>query len=110
MDERARRIGENEVLYRAVNERIEDLNEAFGMLAESMAVICECGKLECTEQIQLPIPVYERVRADPAQFVVIPGHELPDVEHIVERHEGFNIIRKEPGGPAELAEAASDRH
>jgi len=30
-------------------------------------------------------------------------HEIPDVESIVERHENFNIIRKNPGGPAEIA-------
>jgi hypothetical protein len=109
MSERARRIGENEALYRAVNERIEDLNDAFGVLAESMAVICECGRLECTEQIQLDIPTYERVRADAAQFVVLPGHELPDVEHIVERHDGFNIIRKDPGVPEQVAEELDTR-
>jgi hypothetical protein len=32
MDERARRIGENEAVYRAVNEKIEALNESFGTL------------------------------------------------------------------------------
>ena len=29
MNERARRVGKNEVLFRSVNERLEDLNEAF---------------------------------------------------------------------------------
>jgi hypothetical protein len=109
MDERARRIGENEALYRAVNERIEDLNDAFGLLAETMAVICECGDLECSSQIELDIPTYERVRSDPAQFVVLPGHEIPDVEHIVERSDGFFVIKKDRGGPAELAEALDPR-
>jgi hypothetical protein len=109
MDERARRIGENEALYRSVNERIEDLNEAFGMVSESMTVVCECGKLECTQQIELEIPVFERVRADSALFIVVPGHELPDVEHVVERTETFNVVRKEPGGPAQLADELDER-
>jgi hypothetical protein len=103
MDERTRRIGENEALYRSVNEKIGGLNETFGVVAESMAVVCECGQLECTEQITLDIPLYERVRSDPTLFVVLPGHEEPDVETIVEEHDGFNVIRKDPGGPAELA-------
>jgi hypothetical protein len=109
MDERTKRIGENEALYRTINEKIEDLNAAFGMVTESMGIVCECGQLECSEQIDLDIPTYERVRADSALFVVIPGHEIPDVESIVEPHEGFNIIRKDPGGPAELAEALDPR-
>jgi hypothetical protein len=109
VDERTRRIGENEVLYRAVNEKIEDLNASFGMVTESMAVVCECGELECTEQIELDIPMYERVRSDPALFVVVPGHEIPDVETVVEEQADFNIIRKDPGGPAELARATDPR-
>ena len=109
VDQRTRRVGENEALYRSINEKIEDLNASFGMVAESMAVVCECGMLECAQQIDLEIPTYERVRSDPALFVVVPGHEIPDVESIVEPHEGFNIIRKDPGGPAELAEALDPR-
>jgi hypothetical protein len=107
MDERARRIGENEALYRSINEKIEGLNETFGVVAESMAVICECGRLECSRQIELDIPTYEHVRADPTHFVVLPGHELPDVETVIEEHGTFNIVRKEPGGPAELARELS---
>ena len=109
MDERARRIGENEALYRSINEKIEDLNASFGMVTESMAVVCECGQLECTQQIHLEIPTYERVRADPTFFVVVPGHEIPDVETVVEEHSAFHIIRKDPGGPAEVARETDPR-
>jgi len=103
MDDRARRMGENEALYRSINEKIESLNESFGVVAETMAVVCECGRLECAEQIELDLPTYEHVRADPTHFVVLPGHEELDVETIIERHGGFNIVRKRPGGPAEIA-------
>jgi hypothetical protein len=109
VDERARKIGENEALYRTINEKIEDLNRAFGTVTETMAVVCECGQLECTEQIELDLPTYERVRSDPAQFVILPGHEIPDVESIVEPHEGFYIIRKDSGDPAQLAHELDPR-
>ena len=109
MDERAKRIGENEALYRSINEKIEGLNETFGLVAESMAVVCECGDVTCTQQIELDIPTYERVRADPTQFVLVPGHEIPDVEHIVEEHETYNIIRKDPGDPARIARETDPR-
>jgi hypothetical protein len=109
MDERARRIGENEALYRAINEKIEDLNVAFGTMTETLAVVCECGKLDCAEQIELDVPTYERVRSEPTTFVVIPGHELPDVEEVVERHDTFHLVRKDPGGPAELARETDPR-
>ena len=103
MDDRKRRIGENEVLYRTVNERIQDLNEAFGQVTETMSVVCECGIGTCAEQIEISIPDYERVRSDATHFIVIPGHEIADVEAVVERHEAYDIVRKRDGGPAELA-------
>src|ERR671922_1795781 len=103
MDDRKRRIGENEALYRSINERIEGLNEAFGTVAETMAVVCECGDLDCTEQIELDVPTYERVRSEPTQFVILPGHEIPNVDEIVERHDHFHLIRKKPGEAAEAA-------
>jgi hypothetical protein len=109
MDERARRIGENEALYRVINEKIEDLNQAFGTVTETMAVVCECGDLECTEQIELDIPTYEHVRSDPTWFVVLPGHEIPDVETVIERREGFNILSKDQGDEAKLARATDPR-
>ena len=109
MDERARRIGENEALYRAINEKIEGLNEAFGVVTETMAVVCECGLLECTEQIELDLPTYERVRREPTLFVVLPGHEIPEVESIVEPHDRFYIIRKDSGEPARLARETDPR-
>src|SRR4051794_27502675 len=84
MDERQRRVGENEVLYRSVNERIEELNATFGTMTDSLTVVCECGRAACAEQIELPASDYERVRADPALFIIIPGHEIPDVEDVVE--------------------------
>jgi hypothetical protein len=109
MDERQRRIGENEVLYRAVNERIEGLNEAFGRVTDSMVVVCECGNGACAEQIELDIPTYERIRSDPTQFVVKPGHEEPDVEAVIERTATYHVVRKRPGGPAELAASEDPR-
>jgi hypothetical protein len=109
MDERERRIGENEVLYRTVNERIEDLNQAFGELTESMAVVCECGDGACVQQIEIAIPEYEQVRADPTHFIIVPGHEIADVEDVVAHRGDYDVVRKREGGPAELARAKDPR-
>ena len=103
MDERERRVSDNEILYRAVNEKIEGLNEAFGTLTQTMTVVCECGDESCAEQIELDVSTYERVRAEPTHFVVVPGHVVPDVESVVERGDGFEIVRKDKGEAAELA-------
>lgn len=103
MNERARRIGANEVLFREVNERIEDLNETFGVRPSAMTVVCECGDPQCLERIDVPIDEYETVRADPTHFLVAPGHVIPDVEDVVETGDGYEVVEKHEGGPAEYA-------
>ena len=103
MDERERKIGENEILYRAVNEKIEALNSVFGAITDVMTVVCECGDGTCAEQIDIDVPSYERVRRDPTLFITLPGHEIEDVERVVEQHDAFEIVQKDSGGPADLA-------
>jgi hypothetical protein len=109
VDDRARKIGENEALFRAVNERIEGLGQAFGLITEPMTIVCECGSGTCVEQIELPVSDYERIRSDPTRFVIRPGHERPDVEDLVEQNDGYHVVRKHPGDPAELARETDPR-
>jgi hypothetical protein len=103
MGEREQRIGATEALHRSVNERIEAVNEAFGTVTDTFSIVCECGDTRCTEQIEIAISDYERVRADPTLFVLKPGHEIGRVEQVVERHDEYDVVRKREGEPAELA-------
>jgi len=108
-EERIRRVGENEALFRVVNERIESLNAAFAAITETMDVVCECGSLECAERIVLGLGEYERVREDPTHFVLVPGHEMSGVESVIARGEGYVVVRKHEGVPAEVARETDPR-
>ena len=108
-DERARRIGDNETLYRAVNERIESLNEAFGLVTQTMTVVCECSDIQCAEQIEISLSEYEHVRSDPTLFIIVPGHEVRDVEDVTERHETYHVVCKHEGEPARIAKETDPR-
>ena len=109
MDDRQERVGRNEVLFREINERLEELQERFEVLADQGDFVCECGKLGCTEQITITLDEYRAVRADSTHFVVKPGHEMPDVEDVVERRRGYDVVRKHEGEAAELARAEDPR-
>jgi hypothetical protein len=104
VDARTERIGRNEDLFRKVNDQIEGVNEAFGTITGTMSILCECGKLECIEQIDLTVAEYRTLRADPTRFAVKPGHEIPDVERVVERRERYFVVEKAEGDAAKLAE------
>ena len=47
---------------------------------------------------------YEHVRSEPDLFVVRPGHELENVEELVERNERFSVVRKHVGEAAAAPE------
>ena len=53
MDERQRRIGANEAVFRRVNENLVDLNETFAAVTDRVSLVCECGQVDCTEQIEM---------------------------------------------------------
>ena len=109
MDEHARKVGENEALYRNVNEKIEGLSAAFGVLTNSMTVVCECGSGTCAEQIEVGVADYERIRSDSELFIIRPGHEIPDVEDVVEKTEAYDVVRKRAGEAAKLAHELDPR-
>jgi hypothetical protein len=110
MDERERRIGENEALFREVNDKVEGLNRSFAALSTRMVVVCECGRQDCLERIDLDLEEYERVRADPTHFIIKPGHEFPEVEDVVGEHDRYWIVRKREGDPSRLARATDPRN
>jgi hypothetical protein len=55
---------------------------------------CECDDPSCARPVQLTLPEYERAVAAPDRFMVLPGHEDPEVERIVEEHAGYLIVSK----------------
>jgi hypothetical protein len=110
MDERDRRVGRNEALFRQVNEEIETLERSIAAISDDMVhIVCECGDLRCNERVAVPVRTYEQVRADPPLFFVLPGHVAPSAESVVATEPGYQIVRKRDGGPAQAAQAADPR-
>jgi hypothetical protein len=107
-DIRADRAARNEALFRRVNERIEDVNEAFATTGEHGEFVCECADGECTEQIQLALSEYEAVRSVPTRFFVKPGHVLPEAERVVEEHNDYAVVEK-VGHAGERARSLDER-
>lgn len=106
-DERQRRAAANEAAFRSANERIEELNRAFAGLTESGTWLCECADPACVERLQVSLDEYAAVRAHDARFLVSPGHELHEVERIVDRREGYLVVEKRAGIGRDVVEAAA---
>jgi hypothetical protein len=103
VNERGKRFGKNEVLFREVNERLRELGEGFSLVTEEAEFVCECGAGSCLERVHMSLARYEEIRSDPKRFFVVKGHEQPEFEKIVAEAEEFLIVEKLPGGPAGAA-------
>jgi len=99
---RDERRARNEALFREVNERIEELSSDESEQEASLDDVCECGRNDCTELLEVTRAQYEAVRSDPRRFLVLPGHEHTDTARVVERNSGFSVIEKLEGA-AEIA-------
>jgi hypothetical protein len=109
MDERKRRVGRNEALFRQVNEELETLERLTRTTGQTLGIVCECGDLRCRERIEVAVAAYERVRGESNLFLVIPGHEIPSSEEVVQSTDRYNVVRKREGEPARLAETTDPR-
>ena len=59
-----------------------------------IAFLCECSQIDCRERIQLRPSRFDRIHRDPDVFILVPGHEIPDVERVVDQEDDFLIVRK----------------
>jgi hypothetical protein len=60
-------------LFRDVNERVKEINQAFSGHVPLGDWICECADNGCAERIAVSMGEYEEVRADPTTFAVAPS-------------------------------------
>jgi hypothetical protein len=91
MSERARRIADNEQRFRVFNNAARDVGQ---QLQAAPGFSCECGDEDCSRPVSITADEYRHVRRDDRWFVVLPEHERPDVERVVERHEHYLIVQK----------------
>jgi hypothetical protein len=103
----ADRIAQNEAAFRDVNDRIAN-GQWPGAPTDPIAFLCECGYLGCNQIVELTTGAYERVRADARHFILLPGHEIPDIEVVVERGDGYVVVEK-VGVARDVAEATDPR-
>ena len=100
------RAARNEALFREVNENIARLEDRHGATSGDAVYICECANSDCTDQLAVDAISYRRVRERVRLFFVRPGHEDPQLERVVERHEGYLVVEK-TGEAGEVAEQTS---
>ena len=86
---RVQRDAQTRGFFRAINDEI---GRTDGATAD---YVCECGNPVCAEPIVLSAEILLRLHGESDLFVVLPGHEIREVETVVERADGLVIIRRD---------------
>src|SRR4051794_26001193 len=86
-DQAKRRVASNQAILRGVNEAIR-----FERAGEPIPFRCECGRLGCNKLIALTRAEYDGVRAHRRRFAIVAGHEIAEIESIVERHDRYAVV------------------
>ena len=97
----------SQVAFREVNERIAELSTLLDGLGMNL-FICECSDDACAESLEVTPAEYEAVRAHGGRFAVVAGHQLPEVERVVDGNERFLVVEKF-GDAAQVAIARDPR-
>jgi hypothetical protein len=84
----------NETRSRVVNESIQAATDVLGDQAPTDVYVCECGDASCRDPINLSRVEYEAVRAQATWFAIAINHENPELDRVVEEHDGFTVVEK----------------
>jgi hypothetical protein len=89
----AERAARNEEIFRGINARIEEGVARHGV-ATAVPYHCECGDGSCFETVALMPSEYEQVLRERYRFMIVPGHENPAIERVVEHHSTHLVVEK----------------
>ena len=96
-------------LAREVNAQISRIDALFGADGSEYRLLCECGRQDCFDRIDVPRSVYRDVRDHADRFLVVSGHES-DHDEVVNGTGDYRVIapqRPELRAPLRVADASA---
>ena len=91
-DQKAR-VRENEETFASANEQIRASAERYDF-DRLVPFICECSETTCMETIRLSVEDYRQARDGGKAFILLAGHEDPQVERVLSRQNGYVVVEK----------------
>jgi|1185.fasta_scaffold383280_1 hypothetical protein len=108
-NDRGLRAARNQSLFRALNQKLESINEvSVQPRTETFRIACECADVGCVEMLDIDPLEYQSVRTDPRRFIVLAGHIYPEVEIVVLDAADYVVVEKF-GAAGEAAESFDHR-
>jgi hypothetical protein len=97
----AERAARNEEVFRSINEKIDEGAELH-QVASMLPFHCECGRLSCTDTIELEPRTYDEIASNLLHFILKPSHRIAEIERVVAEHERYLVVEKIGDARAEI--------
>ena len=102
-----RRQVENEAVFRQMNEKVEKSLKKLDKMAKDdgyksdlpidemvLHFYCECADENCRQRIPLTLKKYQELHKNRSKFIVIPGHEVSNIEKVIAEKPMYNEVEK----------------
>jgi hypothetical protein len=89
------RIHAGPELFRYANEKILELRLPW---IDEYELVCECASPSCFEVLHIEPEAFEAVCLAPLEFVVLPGHDDPQLDELVRTMPSYSVIRRAAAG------------
>ena len=57
-----------------------------------IAILCECGRDDCTAELTLSSTAYRNIRRQGTWFVIAKGHDRLETDRVVQRNDSFTLV------------------
>ena len=91
---REARATRNQAMFRAVNEKMREFNDALANLTDAYSIACECADSACFQMLTVRRTDYCAARSSSRQFVVLRDHVVPEIERVVWEVDGYVVVEK----------------
>ncbi|CAN5149076.1 hypothetical protein BH09PAT3_BH09PAT3_2300 [soil metagenome] len=111
-----RRLAENEVIFRQINEQLQNEIDSVNQLADEdgqpehhivqssddapLSFFCECSDEKCTQRLLVNHQDYNEIHKNRSRFVIKNGHQVVAIEKVIKTTEDYMIVEKNIPPPA----------
>jgi hypothetical protein len=79
-----------QLIFREINERVAEITIQYNESRSEF--VCECGRNDCTDHVELELGEYETIRAGGNYFIAATGHCVEGVDRVAESRDGFDLL------------------
>jgi hypothetical protein len=79
-----------QVIFREINERVAEITVQYDESRSEF--VCECGRNDCMDQVELELGEYQMIRAGGDYFIAATGHCVDGVDQVAESRDGFDVL------------------